>query len=63
MICDEDSEAAATLAVAAIGGTIAAITAAAAPASPGTAISFTQVNFSDRTFNLGSGHGFAYLGS
>lgn len=51
--------AAAALAVAAIGGTIAAITATAAPASAGTAITFTQVNISDRTFNLGSGHGFA----
>ena len=51
--------AAAALAVAAIGGTIAAITAAAAPASAGTAITFTQVNISDRTFNLGSGHGIA----
>jgi hypothetical protein len=47
------------LAVAAIGGTIVAITAAAAPASAGATISFTQVNISDRTFNLGSGHGFA----
>ncbi len=51
--------AAAALAVAAIGGTIVAITAAAAPASAGTTISFTQVGVSDRTFNLGSGHGFA----
>jgi hypothetical protein len=54
--------AAAALAVAAIGATVAAITAtaaAAAPASAGSTISFTQVNISDRTFNLGSGHGFA----
>jgi len=51
--------AAAALAVAAIGGTIVAITAAAAPASAGTTISFTQAGVSDRTFNLGSGHGFA----
>ena len=51
--------AAAALAAAAIGGTIAAITAAAAPASAGTTISFTQAGVSDRTFNLGSGHGFA----
>ncbi len=50
--------AAAALAVAAIGGTIVAITAAA-PASAGTTISFTQAGVSDRTFNLGSGHGFA----
>ena len=46
-------------AVAAIGGTIVAITAAADPASAGTTISFTEHNISDRTFNLGSGHGFA----
>lgn len=51
--------AAAALAVAAVGGTIIAVTAAAAPASAGTTISFTQTNISDRTFNLGSGHGFA----
>jgi hypothetical protein len=51
--------AAAALAVAAIGGTIIAVTAAAAPASAGTAISFTEVNISDRTFDLGSAHGFA----
>jgi hypothetical protein len=51
--------AAAALAVAAAGGTIIAVTAAAAPASAGTTISFTQTNISDRTFNLGSGHGFA----
>ena len=51
--------AAAALAVAAVGGTIIAVTAAAAPASAGTTISFTQANVSDRTFNLGSGHGFA----
>jgi hypothetical protein len=51
--------AAAVLAAAAVGGTIVAITAAAAPVSAGTAISFTEVNISDRTFNLGSGHGFA----
>jgi hypothetical protein len=54
--------AAAALAVAAIGGTIVAITATAAtaaPASAGTTISFTEHNISDRTFNLGSGHGFA----
>jgi hypothetical protein len=49
----------AALAAAAIGGTIAAITATAAPASAGTAITFTQINISDHTFNLGSGHGFA----
>jgi hypothetical protein len=51
--------AAAALAVAAIGGTIVAITASAAPASTGTTISFTEHNISDQTFNLGSGHGFA----
>ena len=51
--------AAAALAVAAIGGTIMAITAAASPASAGTTITFTQAGVSDRTFNLGSGHGFA----
>jgi hypothetical protein len=51
--------AAAALTVAAVGGTIVAITAAAAPASTGTAITFTQVSISDRTFNLGSGHGIA----
>ena len=51
--------AAAALAVAAIGGTIVAVTAAAAPASAGTAISFTEHNISDQTFNLGSGHGIA----
>jgi len=51
--------AAAALAVAAIGGTIVAITAAAAPASAGTTITFTENNISDRTFNLGSGHGIA----
>ena len=48
----------AALAVAAIGGTIVAITASAAPASTGTTISFTEHNISDQTFNLGSGHGF-----
>jgi hypothetical protein len=31
----------------------------AAPASAGTAISFTEVNISDRTFDLGSARGFA----
>ena len=51
--------AAAALGVAAIGGTIVAVTAAAAPASAGTTITFTEANISDRTFNLGSGHGFA----
>jgi hypothetical protein len=51
--------AAAALAVTAIGGTVIAVTAAAAPASAGTAISFTEVNISDRTFDLGSAHGFA----
>jgi hypothetical protein len=51
--------AAAALAVAAIGATIAATTAQAAPASAGTTISFTEQTISDRTFNLGSGHGFA----
>jgi hypothetical protein len=51
--------AAAALAAAAIGGTIAAITITAAPASAGTAITFTQVSISDQTFNLGSGHGIA----
>jgi hypothetical protein len=51
--------AAAALAVAAVGGTIIAVTAAAAPASTATTISFTEVNISDRTFNLGSAHGFA----
>ena len=50
--------AAAALAVAAVGGTIATITAAA-PAPTGTAITFTAVSISDRTFNLGSGHGIA----
>jgi hypothetical protein len=50
--------AAAALAAAAMGGTIVAITAAA-PAAAGTAITFTQVNISDKTFNLGPGHGFA----
>jgi hypothetical protein len=50
--------AAAALAAAAIGGTIAAITAAA-PASAGTTITFTQAGVSDQTFNLGSGHGIA----
>ena len=47
------------LAVAAMGGTIVAVTAAAAPASAATTISFTEHNISDQTFNLGSGHGFA----
>jgi len=51
--------AAAALAVAVIGGTVVAVTAAAAPASAGTTISFTETTISDRTFNLGSGHGFA----
>jgi hypothetical protein len=54
--------AAAALAVAAIGATIVTITAtaaSAAPASAGTTLSFTEHNISDRTFNLGSGHGFA----
>ncbi len=51
--------AAAALAVAAIGGTIIAVTATAAPASTATTISFTEVNISDQTFNLGSAHGFA----
>jgi hypothetical protein len=51
--------AAAALTLAAIGGTITAITAAGTPASAGTAITFTQHNLSDRTFNLGSGHRFA----
>jgi hypothetical protein len=51
--------AAAALAVAAIGGTIIAVTATAAPASTATTISFREVNTSDRTFNLGSAHGFA----
>jgi len=51
--------AAAALTVAAIGGTIAATTAAAAPAPAGTTITFTQTTISDRTFNLGPGHGFA----
>jgi hypothetical protein len=51
--------AAAALAAAAIGGTIVAITAAAAPASARTTITFTENTISDRTFNLGSGHGFA----
>ena len=51
--------AAAALAVAAVGGTIAAITARGAPAPTGTAITFTGVSISDRTFNLGSGHGIA----
>ena len=51
--------AAAALAVAAVGGTIVAITATAAPASAGTTISFTENNVSDRSFNLGSAHGFA----
>jgi hypothetical protein len=51
--------AAAALAVAAIGATIAATSAHAAPASAGTTISFTAHNISDRTFNLGSRQGFA----
>ncbi len=51
--------AAAALAVAAIGGTIVAVTAATSPASAGTTITFTQANISDQTFNLGSGHGIA----
>ncbi len=51
--------AAAALAVAAIGGTIVTVTATAAPAATVTTISFTQTTLSDRTFNLGSGHGFA----
>jgi ABC-type amino acid transport substrate-binding protein len=51
--------AAAALAVAAVGGTIFAVTAAAAPVPAGTTISFREVNLSDRTFNLGSAHGFA----
>jgi hypothetical protein len=51
--------AAAALAVAAIGGTIIAVTATAAPASTATTISFTEVNTSDHTFNLGSAHGIA----
>jgi len=51
--------AAAALAVAAIGGTIVAITASAAPASAGTTISFTEHNISDQTFNLGTAHGIA----
>jgi hypothetical protein len=50
--------AAAALAAAAIGGTIIAVTAAT-PASAGTTITFTQVNITDQTFNLGSGHGIA----
>jgi hypothetical protein len=51
--------AAAALAAAAIGGTIITVTAAASPASAGTTITFSQVNVSDQTFNLGSGHGIA----
>ena len=51
--------AAAALTVAAIGGTIATITAAGTPASAKTAITFTAHPMSDRTFNLGSGHGIA----
>jgi hypothetical protein len=51
--------AAAALAVAAIGATILATTAAAAPASTGTTISFTEHTVSDKTFNLGSAHGIA----
>jgi hypothetical protein len=51
--------AAAALAATAIGGTILATTAAAATTSAGTTISFTARNISDKTFNLGSGHGFA----
>ena len=51
--------AATALAVAAIGGTILATTAAAAPAPAATTITFTQHNISDRTFNLGSAHGIA----
>jgi hypothetical protein len=51
--------AAAALAAAAIGGTTIAITAAAAPASAATVITFTEHNISDKTFNLGSGHGIA----
>ncbi len=53
--------AAAALAATAIGGTIVAITASAAPASAGTTITFTEHTISDRTFNLGSGHGFAVV--
>jgi hypothetical protein len=51
--------AAAALTAAAVGGTIVAITAMAAPASAATTITFTQTTLSDRTFNLGSAHGFA----
>jgi hypothetical protein len=52
--------AAAVLAVAAVGGTIVATTAAsAAPASGAKTISFTEHTISDKTFNLGSGHGIA----
>ena len=50
---------AAALAVAALGGTVVATTAAsAAPASGARTISFTEHEISDKTFNLGSGHGF-----
>ena len=49
----------AALAAAAIGGTIIAVTATATPAAAATTISFTEVNISDHTFNLGSAHGIA----
>jgi hypothetical protein len=49
----------AALAAAAIGAIIVAATAEAAPAPGGATISFTQHTISDRSFNLGSGHGFA----
>ena len=53
--------AAAALTAAGIGGAIVAATAEAAPAPApvGATISFTQHTLSDRSFNLGSGHGFA----
>jgi hypothetical protein len=57
--------AAAALTAAGTGAAIAAATADAASASApaaaaaGTTISFTEHGISDRSFNLGSGHGFA----
>jgi hypothetical protein len=51
---------AAAITVAAISAAVAATTAAsAAPAPAWATISFTQTAISDRTFNLGMGHGFA----
>jgi hypothetical protein len=47
------------LVAAGIGGVVVAVTAAAAPASANSVISFTEHNVSDQSFNLGSHHGFA----